>query len=172
MVLWLRRIHALLCKAYTTLLSKYWIKQFHRTRPIDPDESTRINSDDDSIPYKKDLSEDSPEPTEFVKTVESPLPAVESPYLGIESPLPSADPQPNPNTFGLPLNYPEPTYDPTLPYRTAPFSYEENLDDPHIHSPPPPPEPQHEPLHQPQLQPQLQPQPGQSRQWGGETEIN
>ncbi|XP_045514585.1 protein mesh isoform X3 [Pieris brassicae] len=35
-----------------------------KTRQIDPDESVKINSDDDSIPYKKDVTEDSPEPTE------------------------------------------------------------------------------------------------------------
>ncbi|XP_047508314.1 protein mesh isoform X3 [Pieris napi] len=35
-----------------------------KTRQIDPDDSVKINSDDDSIPYKKDVTEDSPEPTE------------------------------------------------------------------------------------------------------------
>ncbi|OWR51288.1 Extracellular domains-containing protein [Danaus plexippus plexippus] len=38
-----------------------------KTRSIDPDESFKINSDDESIPYKKDINEDSPEPTEAVK---------------------------------------------------------------------------------------------------------
>ncbi|XP_026330187.1 protein mesh isoform X1 [Hyposmocoma kahamanoa] len=107
-----------------------------KTRPIDPDESTRINSDDDSIPYKKGMVEDSPEPTDSVKA--------------IDSPLPSADPPPNPNTFGIP--YTEPAYDPNLTYQAPQFTYEENLDQP---QPPPPP-----------------PEPGQSRQWRGETEIN
>ncbi|XP_053616264.1 protein mesh isoform X3 [Plodia interpunctella] len=31
-------------------------------KQIDPDESMRINSDEDSLPYKKDIPEDSPEP--------------------------------------------------------------------------------------------------------------
>ncbi|CAF4952169.1 unnamed protein product [Pieris macdunnoughi] len=35
-----------------------------KSRQIDPDDSVKINSDDDSIPYKKDVTEDSPEPTE------------------------------------------------------------------------------------------------------------
>ncbi|CAG4937796.1 unnamed protein product [Parnassius apollo] len=43
-----------------------------KTRSIDPDESFKVNSDDDSIPYKKDDTiEDSPEPTEPVKLVET-----------------------------------------------------------------------------------------------------
>ncbi|CAH0719205.1 unnamed protein product, partial [Brenthis ino] len=33
-----------------------------KSRSIDPDESVKMASDDDSIPYKKDTSEDSPEP--------------------------------------------------------------------------------------------------------------
>ncbi|XP_045504606.1 protein mesh isoform X3 [Colias croceus] len=41
-----------------------------KTRAIDPDESVKINSDDESIPYKKDTTEDSPEPTEPVKVVD------------------------------------------------------------------------------------------------------
>ncbi|XP_041968877.1 protein mesh isoform X3 [Aricia agestis] len=41
-----------------------------KSRPIDPDESLKINSDDESIPYKKDVTEDSPEPTEPVKVVD------------------------------------------------------------------------------------------------------
>ncbi|CAB3241492.1 unnamed protein product [Arctia plantaginis] len=40
---------------------------FMAIRPLDADESVKINSDDDSIPYKKDVTEDSPEPTEPVK---------------------------------------------------------------------------------------------------------
>lgn len=31
----------------------------------------KINSDDESIPYKKDVTEDSPEPTEPVRVVDS-----------------------------------------------------------------------------------------------------
>lgn len=68
----------------------------------------------------------------------------------IDSPLPAVDPQPDPNTFGLPLPYTEPAYDPNLTYQSPPFTYEEN-----VNQPPPPPL-----------------QPGQSRQWRGETEIN
>lgn len=40
-------------------------------RPLDPEESFRINSDDESIPYKKDTTEDTPEPTEPVKVVDN-----------------------------------------------------------------------------------------------------
>lgn len=120
----------------------------HRSRPIDPDESMRINSDDESIPYKKGLTEDSPEPTEPVKVD------------NIDSPLPGVEPEPNPNTFGLPLQYSEPAYDDTLTYRTPPYNYDQNLDQNQTEPlPPPPPPPQPA-------------QPGQSRQWTGETEIN
>lgn len=45
---------------------------FNPFRPLDPEESLRMNSDDDSIPYKKDTTEDTPEPTEPVKVAESP----------------------------------------------------------------------------------------------------
>ncbi|XP_013171596.1 PREDICTED: uncharacterized protein K03H1.5 isoform X2 [Papilio xuthus] len=41
-----------------------------KTRSIDPDDSFKVNSDDDSIPYKKDTTEDTPEPTEAVKVVD------------------------------------------------------------------------------------------------------
>lgn len=85
------------------------------------------------------MTEDSPEPTDSVKVIDSPLPA--------------ADPQPNLNTFGLPLTYTEPAYDPNVTYQSPQFTYEENLDQPQPPSPPPL-------------------QPGQSRQWRGETEIN
>lgn len=38
---------------------------------MDVDESVKINSDDESIPYKKDLSEDSPVPTDPVKLADN-----------------------------------------------------------------------------------------------------
>lgn len=82
------------------------------------------------------MTEDSPEPTDSVKAIDSPLPA--------------DDLQPNPNTFGIP--YSEPAFDPNLAYQPPPFTYEEDLNEPQPPSPPP--------------------QPGQSRQWRGETEIN
>lgn len=43
-------------------------------RPLDPDESVKINSDDESIPYKKDTTDDTPEPTESVKVMDSAAP--------------------------------------------------------------------------------------------------
>ncbi|CAH2055875.1 unnamed protein product, partial [Iphiclides podalirius] len=46
-----------------------------KTRSIDPDESFKLNSDDESIPYKKDTTDDSPEPTEAVKVVENEQPS-------------------------------------------------------------------------------------------------
>ncbi|XP_075981860.1 sushi domain containing 2 mesh isoform X1 [Anticarsia gemmatalis] len=44
---------------------------FLTIKPLDPDDSVKINSDDDSIPYKKDVTEESPEPTEPVKVVDN-----------------------------------------------------------------------------------------------------
>ncbi|XP_063384616.1 protein mesh isoform X3 [Cydia fagiglandana] len=44
-----------------------------KTRAIDPDESVKVNSDDESIPYKKESAEDSPLPTEPVKVEDAPF---------------------------------------------------------------------------------------------------
>nr|H9JIQ1.1 RecName: Full=Protein mesh; Flags: Precursor [Bombyx mori] len=41
-----------------------------KTRAIDPDDSVKVTSDDESIPYKKDVTEETPEPTEGVQAVE------------------------------------------------------------------------------------------------------
>ncbi|KAI8440488.1 hypothetical protein MSG28_001761 [Choristoneura fumiferana] len=84
------------------------------TRPIDPDESVRINSDDESIPYKKDVSaEDSPLPTEPVKIVEDsnvpftygqpyPPPPLMQPYQTEGFEPQGYEAQPYDETVGLP----------------------------------------------------------------------
>ncbi|CAH2207885.1 jg6028 [Pararge aegeria aegeria] len=76
-----------------------------RTRTFDPDEQLKLNSDDDSIPYKKDLTEDSPEPTEPVKVDND----IAYPY-GQEYPQPSEQYQTSTDTFTQP-QYPPQTTD-------------------------------------------------------------
>ncbi|XP_047027445.1 protein mesh isoform X3 [Helicoverpa zea] len=70
----------LICIAWRILLRRKAEEKeendYLNVKPIDPEESFRINSDDESIPYKKDVTEDvTPEPTEPVKVVDSAEPA-------------------------------------------------------------------------------------------------
>lgn len=74
---------------------------YFRTRGVDPDESMKINSDDDSIPYKKDM-EDSPLPTDPVRVVDNENQGYEQgyPYRDPEmppSPQPLVQPAPAQN---------------------------------------------------------------------------
>ncbi|KOB67705.1 Uncharacterized protein OBRU01_19387 [Operophtera brumata] len=65
-----------------------------KSRPIDPDESMKINSDDESIPYKKDM-EDSPEPTDPVRVVDNENEGYQQGYpYGDPEIQPSQPPQP------------------------------------------------------------------------------
>uniref|UniRef100_A0A2H1V8T1 SFRICE_010217 n=1 Tax=Spodoptera frugiperda TaxID=7108 RepID=A0A2H1V8T1_SPOFR len=64
-------------------------REFMNIKPLDPEESLRINSDDESIPYKKDTSDDTPEPTEPVKVVDNQEPSPEPiPPAPMPAPLP------------------------------------------------------------------------------------
>ncbi|CAH0591404.1 unnamed protein product [Chrysodeixis includens] len=76
---------------------------FMNIKRIDPDESVKMNSDDESIPYKKDVTEDSPEPTEPVKVTE------DVPYTYGQ---PYGQGQPGPYGQGQPTPYTQ-AYDPT-----------------------------------------------------------
>ncbi|KAH9637489.1 hypothetical protein HF086_010900 [Spodoptera exigua] len=79
-------------------------RDFMNIKPLDPEESLRINSDDESIPYKKDTSDDTPEPTEPVKVEDNPEPSPE--------PMPAPIP-PAPPVVGIPYPAYGMPYDPS-----------------------------------------------------------
>ncbi|CAG9782270.1 unnamed protein product [Diatraea saccharalis] len=114
-----------------------------KSRPIDPDESMKINSDDESIPYKKDIPEESPEPTDPVQIMDSPETS-RFPYgQSYNSPEPPPQPPPMELTQSPPMGLQQPS-----PMSSQPSPM--GLSQPSIGLPLPP----------------------QSRRWDGETEIN
>ncbi|XP_063831983.1 protein mesh isoform X3 [Ostrinia nubilalis] len=119
-----------------------------KSRPLDPDESVKINSDDESIPYKKDLPEDSPEPTEPVQVAD--------------------------NSTTYPYQYDQPQSSTPLAQQTRQWDGQDQAlpgqsDQQWDGLPPPPPQPEDQQWADGQRQPLNQ---NQARQWQGETEIN
>lgn len=117
----------------------------------------KINSDDESIPYKKEMPEDSPEPTEPVQVVDN----------GGAAAYPYQYDQPQTST---PNQQWDGQQQPATSWVDQPGQSSEQYDGQAQLLPPPPPPPEGQwDSSQGQRQPLNQPQ---ARQWTGETEIN